>query len=88
MDRATPEFWDQALSVKPGIFGPNQIRYRNEADLYPKNCDDLEGFYLRHILPAKLEVDAEYAQTANVFRDAWLLVRGLIATVSGIGRSR
>jgi lipopolysaccharide/colanic/teichoic acid biosynthesis glycosyltransferase len=88
VDRAAPELWDQALSVKPGIFGPNQIRYRNEADLYPKDCQDLEAYYLRHILPAKLEVDAQYAQTANVFRDVWLLMRGLVATVIGIGSNR
>jgi lipopolysaccharide/colanic/teichoic acid biosynthesis glycosyltransferase len=81
VDRATPELWDQALSVKPGIFGPNQIRYRNEADLYPKDCEDLENYYLHHILPAKLEVDAEYARRSNVFRDVWLLVRGVAVTV-------
>jgi lipopolysaccharide/colanic/teichoic acid biosynthesis glycosyltransferase len=85
VDRATPELWDLALSVKPGIFGPNQIRYRNEADLYPRDCADLEAFYLRHILPAKLEVDADYAQRANPFRDAWLLVRGVLATAFGLG---
>jgi lipopolysaccharide/colanic/teichoic acid biosynthesis glycosyltransferase len=81
VDRATPEFWDQALSVKPGIFGANQIRYRNEADLYPKDCEDLEAYYLRHILPAKLEVVAEYAQRCNVLRDVGLLVRGVGATL-------
>ena len=32
VDRATPELWDQVLSVKPGIFGPNQIRFRNEGE--------------------------------------------------------
>jgi lipopolysaccharide/colanic/teichoic acid biosynthesis glycosyltransferase len=81
VDRTTPELWDQALSVKPGIFGPNQIRYRNEADLYPKDCEDLEAFYLHEILPAKLEVDAAYAQRSNVLRDLWLLARGVGATV-------
>ena len=81
VDRAQPELWDQALSVKPGIFGANQIRYRNEADLYPKDCEDLEAYYLHHILPAKLEVDAEYAQRSNVLRDVWLLVRGVAATL-------
>jgi len=85
VDRATPELWDLALSVKPGIFGPNQIRYRNEADLYPKDCDDLESFYLRHILPAKLEVDAGYAQRSHLFSDVWLLVRGVLATAFGLG---
>ena len=65
VDRATPELWDQVLSVKPGIFGPNQIRYRNEADLYPPDCADVEDFYLHHILPEKLEVDARYAHEAG-----------------------
>jgi lipopolysaccharide/colanic/teichoic acid biosynthesis glycosyltransferase len=85
VDRASSEQWDLALSVKPGIFGPNQIRYRNEADLYPKDCEDIEDFYLRHILPAKLEVDARYALTSNLFRDVWLLVRGVLATTLGLG---
>ena len=85
VDRATPDLWDLALSVKPGIFGPNQVRYRNEADLYPKDCTDLEAFYLRHILPAKLEVDARYARRSNLFGDVWLLVRGVLATTFGLG---
>jgi lipopolysaccharide/colanic/teichoic acid biosynthesis glycosyltransferase len=85
VDRAASEQWDLALSVKPGIFGPNQIRYRNEADLYPKDCDDIEDFYLRHILPAKLEVDARYALRANLLGDVWLLLRGVLATTFGLG---
>ena len=85
VDRAASEQWDLALSVKPGIFGPNQIRYRNEADLYPKDCGDIEDFYLRHILPAKLEVDARYALHSNLFGDVWLLLRGVFATTFGLG---
>ena len=85
VDGATPELWDLALSVKPGIFGPNQVRYRNESDLYPKDCNDVEAFYLRHILPVKLEVDARYAQRANLVGDALLLVRGVLAAAFGLG---
>jgi lipopolysaccharide/colanic/teichoic acid biosynthesis glycosyltransferase len=85
VDRANSEQWDLALSVKPGIFGPNQIRYRNEANLYPEGCEDIEDFYVRHILPTKLEVDAHYALTSNLFRDVWLLVRGVLATTLGLG---
>jgi lipopolysaccharide/colanic/teichoic acid biosynthesis glycosyltransferase len=88
VDRGTPELWDLALSVKPGIFGPNQIRYRNEAELYPKDCDDVEAFYLRHILPDKLQVDARYAEESHVLADVWLLVRGVLATAFGIGCQR
>jgi lipopolysaccharide/colanic/teichoic acid biosynthesis glycosyltransferase len=88
VDRATPELWDQVLSVKPGIFGPNQIRYRNEADLYPKDCADVEAFYLHHILPAKLEVDARYALDAWWLGDVWLLVCGVLASAFGVAPGR
>ena len=84
VDRASPDLWDQVLSVKPGIFGPNQIRYRNEADLYPPGCD-IEAFYLNSILPAKLEVDARYARHAHWLADAGLLVRGVLASAFGLG---
>jgi len=84
VDRASPDLWDQVLSVKPGIFGPNQIRYRNEAELYPPGCD-IEAFYLNSILPAKLEVDARYARTAHGLADVGLLVRGVLASAFGLG---
>jgi len=88
VDRATPELWDQVLSVKPGIFGPNQIRYRNEADLYPPDCADVEAFYLRHILPEKLAVDARYAQESWWLGDCWLLLRGVLASAFGVAPRR
>jgi lipopolysaccharide/colanic/teichoic acid biosynthesis glycosyltransferase len=84
VDRASNELWDQVLSVKPGIFGPNQIRYRNEADLYLPGCD-VEAFYLDSILPGKLEVDAHYARRAHLLGDVALLVRGVLASAFGLG---
>jgi lipopolysaccharide/colanic/teichoic acid biosynthesis glycosyltransferase len=81
VDRGMRELWDQVLSVKPGIFGPNQIRFRNEADLYPPDCADVEEFYLVHILPEKLLVDARYADQSGWFGDLSLLLRGLLTSV-------
>jgi hypothetical protein len=52
VDRASPDLWDQVLSVKPGIFGPNQIHYRNESELYPPGCDT-EAFRRRASQPRK-----------------------------------
>jgi lipopolysaccharide/colanic/teichoic acid biosynthesis glycosyltransferase len=83
VDRGLSELWNQVLSVKPGIFGPNQIRLRNEADLYPPGCD-MEAFYLEHILPGKLDVDANYARHAHPLGDAWLLIRGVLAAAFGL----
>jgi lipopolysaccharide/colanic/teichoic acid biosynthesis glycosyltransferase len=88
VDRATPELWDRVLSVKPGIFGPNQIRFRNEADLYPPDCADVEDFYLRHILPEKLLVDARYAHDAGWVGDLSLLLRGLLTSVFDVAPRR
>ena len=84
VDRVSPELWDQVLSVKPGIFGANQIRYRNEAELYPPGCD-IEAFYLESILPAKLDVDARYARDAHCLADLGLLVRGVLISAFGLG---
>jgi len=88
VDRATPELWDQVLSVKPGIFGANQIRFRNEADLYPPDCTDIEDFYLHHILPEKLLVDSGYAHHSGWFGDLSLLLRGLLASVFDVAPRR
>ena len=38
-----PEQWDRVLSVTPGIFGPCQIRFRNESELYPPDCPNVEA---------------------------------------------
>ena len=88
VDRGLRELWDQTLSVRPGIFGPNQVRLRNEADLFPPGCADVEGFYLRHILPDKLAVDSRYAREAWWLGDAWLLLRGVLASVIGVAPRR
>jgi len=87
VDRGLSELWDRVLSVKPGIFGPNQIRYRNEAELYPPGCD-MEAYYLEHLLPDKLAVDARYAGSANPFGDVSLLVRGVLASAFGLRAGR
>jgi lipopolysaccharide/colanic/teichoic acid biosynthesis glycosyltransferase len=78
-----PDRWDVVLSVKPGLFGPTQLRYRNESELYPPNCENVEAFYVRYILPAKLELDAEYARSIGVVHDLALLVRCTLVIFSG-----
>jgi lipopolysaccharide/colanic/teichoic acid biosynthesis glycosyltransferase len=79
-----PEQWQVVLSVKPGIFGPNQLKHRNEAELFPATCSDIEEYYVQHILPKKLAVDAEYARTHGLFSDVWILVRCVLAVLSGV----
>ncbi len=78
------EQWDRVLVVKPGIFGPCQVRFRNESELYPPGCRDIENYYVEHILPAKLVIDAEYAARYSLLGDAVLLVRTVWACLGGV----
>lgn len=78
-----PERWNDVLSVKPGVFGPNQIRNRNESELYPAGCEDVEAFYVAGILPDKLEIDSRYARESSVIGDVMLLVQCLWVALAG-----
>jgi lipopolysaccharide/colanic/teichoic acid biosynthesis glycosyltransferase len=78
-----PEEWDRVLSVTPGLLGPCQVRFRNESELYPENCQDLEGYYVKQILPEKLVSDAAYAARYSVVRDVVLLVHTVFVALGG-----
>jgi lipopolysaccharide/colanic/teichoic acid biosynthesis glycosyltransferase len=78
-----PGMWDHVLSVKPGIFGPNQLNNRNESELFPRDCKDVEAFYVQELLPEKLRVDAAYARACGLWLNLNLFVRCLIASLFG-----
>ncbi len=78
-----PEQWDQVLSVKPGIFGPNQLTNRNESELFPRDCKDVEAFYAKELLPEKLRIDAAYARARGFWLNLSLLMRCVIASLFG-----
>jgi len=75
--------WDRVLAVKPGIFGPNQITHRNESELFPEDCEDVEAYYIEHILPQKLKVDADYARRKSLFHDLKILFLGVWVSLAG-----
>jgi lipopolysaccharide/colanic/teichoic acid biosynthesis glycosyltransferase len=79
-----PDEWTRVLSVRPGLVGPSQLRLRNESELYPDGCIDVEEYYAEHILPEKLAVDGAYADGHNLWSDFVLLMRTFPATVAGI----
>jgi lipopolysaccharide/colanic/teichoic acid biosynthesis glycosyltransferase len=70
----------QVLSVRPGITGPTQLRYRHEEQLLPQA--DLERVYCTEIMPRKLEMDLEYVRTHTLWTD----LRVLCATAQGLAR--
>jgi lipopolysaccharide/colanic/teichoic acid biosynthesis glycosyltransferase len=66
------------LAYKPGIFGPNQVFFRNEGSIFTGNSDP-EGFYRDILFPLKARVDLAYYPRRSILSDLKWILRGLIA---------
>ncbi len=73
-----PTLRELVLSVRPGITGLTQIRYRHEEALLAQQPDP-EKYYREVLLPLKLASDVEYVQRRSLPFDLYLLARTLIA---------
>ena len=83
----TPNFSDcfaaecrRILDFKPGIFGPSQAIFRNEAALYAP-AGDPERFYRDVLFPTKARVDLSYYPSRTVLSDMMWVVRGILAVL-------
>jgi lipopolysaccharide/colanic/teichoic acid biosynthesis glycosyltransferase len=63
----------QVLSVKPGITGPTQLEYRDEASMLDGGSVDED--YVTRIMPEKLKLDLEYVRTHSLIKDLSILWR-------------
>jgi lipopolysaccharide/colanic/teichoic acid biosynthesis glycosyltransferase len=63
----------QVLSVKPGITGPTQLEYRDEASML--DGDSVDEDYVIRIMPEKLKLDLEYVRTHSLIKDLSILWR-------------
>lgn len=70
------------IEFSPGIFGPNQIKFRNEPELYPKDVDP-EKFYKEVMFPTKARNDLEYFPKASLLSDLALIFSGIWVTLFG-----
>lgn len=71
----------EVLSVKPGITGLTQIRFRDESAKL-RGHDDVDRVYVEQILPIKLGIDLEYIHKRSIWLDMKLLVLTLVAIVA------
>lgn len=71
------------LDHRPGIFGPNQVYFRNEGALFPPGVDP-HAYYRAVLFPAKARIDLAYFPRRSLMQDVAWLVRGVFA-VFGIG---
>ena len=75
----TPE-QRQVLTVKPGMTGLTQIRYRHEETLLSQ-CTNREEEYIRTIMPQKLALDLEYIENRSFLSDLDLIVQTFVAVL-------
>jgi lipopolysaccharide/colanic/teichoic acid biosynthesis glycosyltransferase len=61
------------LTVRPGVTGPTQLRFRDEAALLTEA--DVEAQYVRELLPAKLASDLDYVRGRTLLGDLAILVK-------------
>ena len=72
----------KVLSVRPGIVGPNQVIMRNEEELYAPGVD-VKDYYIRDIMPKKLETDLDYVNNRTFLKDLKYFFLGVMVTITG-----
>jgi lipopolysaccharide/colanic/teichoic acid biosynthesis glycosyltransferase len=69
----TPE-QRQVLALRPGITGPTQLAWMGESEMFPPGVDPAE-YYVRTMLPAKLQSDLRYLRSRTLVRDIGYLIQ-------------
>jgi len=67
----------ELLDYTPGLFGPNQVIFRNESSLYPDEIDPHE-YYRSVLFPAKAQVDLAYFPHRSSASDAGWVLSGVL----------
>jgi lipopolysaccharide/colanic/teichoic acid biosynthesis glycosyltransferase len=68
----------RVLDYKPGIFGPNQFYFRDEASLYPDEVDP-DRFYREVLFPLKANIDLAYFPHRTFSADVGWIIRCILA---------
>ena len=76
-----PALRARVLAVRPGITDPASLAHIDEASLLAAAADP-EREYIERILPAKLALQAAYAERATLRSDLWVLCRTLRVLLS------
>ena len=71
------------FSIKPGLVGPSQAKFRNEEELYPEGANP-KKFYIAHILPEKLKIDMEYVGNPTLGKYFYYILLAVKETLLGV----
>jgi len=72
------------LEHKPGITDLASIRFRNEETLLQSTGPAMELFYIQQCLPRKIELNQDYARTANLLTDTWIILQTICPYWAGV----
>jgi lipopolysaccharide/colanic/teichoic acid biosynthesis glycosyltransferase len=75
----TPEQM-KVLSVRPGVTGLTQLEYRNEETMLAGR-DNVEEYYIKEIMPAKLALDLQYIRSRTLLGDLALMLRTIVEII-------
>lgn len=67
----------KVLSVKPGITGLDSLKFSNEEELMA-NAANPEEYYIKEIMPKKLNLSLDYIKSQNLKTDFGLLIDTMI----------
>ena len=81
-----PAGCDAVFRYRQGLTGPAAVRLRDRDRLRPSQ-QDLEEYYLRVVVPAKVTVDLEFLADPTLQRTIGVMVETLLYIVTG-GRTR
>jgi lipopolysaccharide/colanic/teichoic acid biosynthesis glycosyltransferase len=76
----------RVLQVRPGITDPATLEFRHEEDLLAGvPPEEREAYYVREVLPRKLEINLAYLDRRGPLSDLGVLLRTLAALLPGAG---
>jgi lipopolysaccharide/colanic/teichoic acid biosynthesis glycosyltransferase len=75
---------------RPGLTGPTQVRLRDKDVLPPAGVPDLEGYYLRELVPSRVALDFSYLDDPSLARTVGMLWHTAVYVLRGspVARSR
>ncbi|MEO7246779.1 MAG: sugar transferase [Rubrivivax sp.] len=83
LDQMPPALRERVLRVRPGLTDPVALAHLDESALLARAADP-EREYVQHILPAKLQAAADYAEHATFGSDIAVLARTLHRLAGGL----
>jgi lipopolysaccharide/colanic/teichoic acid biosynthesis glycosyltransferase len=77
----------KVLVCRPGIVGPTQIEYRHE-ELILRDKEDPDAYYIKELMPRKLETDLDYVENRSFLLDIKLLFKALLVVGAMRGKAQ